>query len=100
MLVISDQWKATINIIIAGLPALGSVLLVLNESKKRKFKTSEMVGIYCIFWGFLLYASWENFQLPFNQSNPFLWYYGWIVGLVLALAATIWTIIATKRSKN
>jgi len=66
---ISDLWKVSINIIITALPALGALLLVRSEAMKREFKTSEIVGVFCIFWGFLLYVTWQYLLLPFNQLS-------------------------------
>jgi hypothetical protein len=85
---IVEEWKATIIIIITALPAIGTLLLIRSEAMKRKFKTSEIVAVFFIFWGFLLFAFWENFLLPIRESAYLSWYLGWTFPIFLGLILT------------
>ena len=53
---ISQAWNTLITVTIASLPAIGALLLVRSQSQKRKLDAQEIIGIYLIFWGFLLFA--------------------------------------------
>ncbi|MBC8276530.1 MAG: hypothetical protein H8E40_16380 [Chloroflexi bacterium] len=63
---ITEPVKAIINIFIFGLPVLATLFLALNQARKRKLNKLESSAVNLVFWGFLLFASWENFQIPFT----------------------------------
>ncbi len=92
MFEVSGPINATINTVIAGLPVIAALLLSLNEAKKRRLNKLESWAVYLIFWGFLLFASWENFRIKITaQYTPDNWLLGWLLPLLIAVVFTIVT---------
>jgi len=89
MFEISESIKAAVNILIAALPALAVLLFSLSEARKRRLNRLESWAIYLVFWGFFLFASWENFRIRITDNYTLcLWLQGWLVPLLAALVLT------------
>ena len=100
MIEIPDPIKATINTIIFSLPVIATLLLALNEikTKKRKLNTLQSTAVLLVFWGFLLFASWENLQIPIGDKYSYSsWLMGWLIPLLIGLIFTIIAVVVGKK---
>jgi uncharacterized membrane protein (DUF485 family) len=81
---LSQEWVASITVFITALPAVGALLLVRSQAQKRRLDTQEIVAIFLIFWGYLLFASFEEALL----LPKTVWYLGWGLPLFVGLIYT------------
>ncbi len=79
---ISQAWIVSIITIIAALPTIGTLLLMRSQAQKRKLDTQEIAAVYLIFWGFILFVSFQEHLLV----STYPWYLSWgliiLVGLI------------------
>ncbi|MBM4446084.1 MAG: hypothetical protein FJ023_01865 [Chloroflexi bacterium] len=94
MFEISEPIKAAVNTLIAALPALAVLLFSLSEARKRRLNSLESWAVYLVFWGFFLFASWENFRIRITDKYTLcLWLQGWLVPILVGLVITSVSIV-------
>lgn len=81
---ISQAWIVSIINTIAALPAIGALLLMRSQAQKHELDTQEIVAIYLIFWGFLLFVSFQEYLL----LSMYAWYLSWGLTILVGLIFT------------
>jgi hypothetical protein len=72
------------------MPVLATLLLLWSETRKRKLNNLESAAVYLVFWGFCLFAFWENLLVPKTGGYGITsWLADWIFPLILGIVVTI-----------
>ena len=104
MFSISESLNAGVTVIIAALPVLATLFFSLSEVRKRKghkLNKMETSAVYLVFWGFLLFAFWENFGITVSNTYSLAsWLSGWTFPIVLGIVFTIYSYMYTRRQKT